>query len=285
MLLAGLAAFPHLVLGGHEGRTMARRMAPALAVLALAGLLAAALHMALILAAMTGTSLTALDPGAAREILRGSQLGTVAAVQLAGLTLAAGLALRGRSGGLATSAAAALALAAQVWTGHGGAEEGATGLIVAGASVLHLLAGAAWLGALAGLLWLLGAPGRPAPLGDGAAHRALARFAGGGSLAVAVLLLTGLVRIALSADAAPGELLARPYWQGLAIKLALFLAMCGLAAANRWRFTPALARAIADGNTSRARRRLRLSIAAEGLAGLAVIAIVAWIGTIDPGPL
>ena len=73
------------------------------------------------------------------------------------------------------------------------------------------------------------------------------------------------------------DLWGTPYGRLLSIKLLAFVAMLGLAALNRYRFTPALA----EGNES-ARPWLLRSVAAESAAGLAVLALVAWLGTLAP---
>jgi len=50
--------------------------------------------------------------------------------------------------------------------------------------------------------------------------------------------------------------------------------MLGLAALNRYRLTPALGAA--------SLHEVRFSIAAEALFGLAVLAAVGWLGTLEP---
>jgi len=54
--------------------------------------------------------------------------------------------------------------------------------------------------------------------------------------------------------------------------------MLALAALNRWRLTPALER----GTPQQATRHLRLSLTVETIAALAIIGLVAWLGTLDP---
>jgi len=67
---------------------------------------------------------------------------------------------------------------------------------------------------------------------------------------------------------------------GLLIKLVLFILMLGLAAANRWRLTPALDRAIADGAPPPGALVVALSL--ETLFGAGVLALVSWLGTLSP---
>ena len=72
------------------------------------------------------------------------------------------------------------------------------------------------------------------------------------------------------------------YGQLLLAKLALFAAMLALAAANRFRLTPAFGKAIAQGDGSCAVAALRRSLAAEAGAALLILGLVAWIGTLAP---
>ena len=78
----------------------------------------------------------------------------------------------------------------------------------------------------------------------------------------------------------PGLALARL----LALKLLLFAAMLALAAANRWRLTPALEAALidSDADPAMAAAAMRRSLIAELMAGAAILALVAWLGTLDP---
>jgi putative copper resistance protein D len=59
--------------------------------------------------------------------------------------------------------------------------------------------------------------------------------------------------------------------------------MLGLAAANRFRLTPALAMVLDEPSRQRkALADLRRSIALETAAALGVVALVAWFGTLAP---
>ena len=80
----------------------------------------------------------------------------------------------------------------------------------------------------------------------------------------------------------PYALFASRYGQLLLIKLALFAAMLVLAGANRWRLTPALGAAIANGNPAPALRGLRQSLVLETSTVLTILAVVAWLGTLEP---
>jgi putative copper resistance protein D len=58
--------------------------------------------------------------------------------------------------------------------------------------------------------------------------------------------------------------------------------MLMLAAANRWRHTPSFGGALATDGEALALRKLRISLVAEGAAALAILALVAWFGTLEP---
>ena len=75
---------------------------------------------------------------------------------------------------------------------------------------------------------------------------------------------------------------ASRYGQLLLIKLALFAAMLMLAGVNRWRLTPAHGAAIANGNPVPALRGLRQSLVLETFTVLTILAVVDWLGTLEP---
>lgn len=82
-------------------------------------------------------------------------------------------------------------------------------------------------------------------------HHALESFSLVGSVIVGLIVITGLMTGYMLVG--PANLLSLPkslYGQLLLAKLALFAAMLALAAANRWRLTPALQHAIGEGDTA-----------------------------------
>jgi len=148
---------------------------------------------------------------------------------------------------------------------------------------LHALAASVWVGALVAFFGLLVAGARSAETNH-ALHAALHRFSGVGSALVAVLVVTGLVNswVLVGPENLEG-LWTTAYGQLLSLKLLIFVGMLGLAAANRFRLTPALARAIENNSVpDEALGSLRRSILLEALLGLAVLLLVAWFGTLAP---
>jgi putative copper resistance protein D len=184
---------------------------------------------------------------------------------------------------MATVVAGTVICASFAWMGHGAATHGAIGVLHTASDIAHALAAGLWIGALAAFLILL-LPGqaRSAAVQD-ALHRALHGFSGLGSALVAVLVATGLINGAFVVGW-PGlqHLWTSPYGQLLTAKLVLFVGMLGMAAANRFRLTPTLGAALVGGSTTEALAALRRSVALETALALAVLALVAWFGTLAP---
>lgn len=189
----------------------------------------------------------------------------------------------GRPAWIIAALLGAIATASLAWMGHGAATEGPLGRLHLGSDVLHALAAAVWIGALTGFFGLL-AVASTTPATSQALHRALHGFSGIGSALVAVLVLTGLINSwVLVGPEHLSNLLTTAYGRLLSLKLIVFLAMLALAAANRFRHTPALGRVLsADLSPDLALRTLRRSVILETALGLAVLALVAWFGTLPP---
>lgn len=177
----------------------------------------------------------------------------------------------------------AVACASFAWMGHGAATEGPPGLLHLAADVLHALAAGAWIGALVVFFGLLRRRSGDVDL-DRALHKALHRFSGVGSALVATLVATGLVNSwFLVGPTRLPRLWTTPYGQLLSLKLALFVGMLALAATNRFRHTPALGAALGGARSRRpALQALRRSLLWESALSLAVLGLVAWLGTLAP---
>lgn len=266
LLTAGLPLYSltsgHTVAAPRRGRT-----GPLL--LALAGAVASVWWALESVAAMAALPVMQLDRETVTAVLGATPLGMIVAVRLAALALVM-LAVLARLPLLLAALPAAVALASAAWTGHAGATDGAAGSLHRLADAVHLLAAATWLGALAALLASALGPTAPLEL-----EKALAAFARTGTAIVLLLIVTGLAN-ALFIAGWPFAL-ANGWTLLLGVKLALFGAMLGFAAFNRWRLTPAL-----RGECPKARRALRLSLAGEVSAGIAVVAVVAALGILDP---
>lgn len=245
--------------------------------LAIVAALLSALWLLASAATMTGSAITSPDWATAWILLTMTPIGAVLAVRGAALLLtlvATGLP-RGARWALPPAAIAAATLA---WTGHAGATEDAAGTLHRLADVAHIWAAAGWLGALA-VLAHAGLTLRESTTEGPRVVAMLSRFAWMGTLIVATLLISGAINaiMIVGLRQLPALLQTRYGWL-LGTKLALFAAMLALAAANRWWLTPALE----HGATRRAVMRLRISLVAETSAAVAILALVAWLGTLDP---
>lgn len=230
----------------------------------------------LTIAQMVGTDLADLDWQLAGEVTKSTSVGWAFLARMVALGLAAAFCLTNprRSGWQLALAAAALGSLA--WSGHAAAVEGALVLPRLGADIVHQLSASVWLGALLLFLALL----RPRSKVPHESVESLKRFAGVGSVLVALLALTGLANLwfLIPQNDWRGAL-STSYGELLAIKLGLFLSMLLLAALNRFVMVPGFA---SGGRTKRTQFRLRFSIALELCAVLAILAIVARLGLMDP---
>ena len=169
---------------------------------------------------------------------------------------------------------------ALAWSGHAAGGLGSETVIHPAADGLHLIAAAAWVGALLPLIVLFAAAGAD-DASLAIARTATARFSILGIASVGTLLATGIVNTFYLAGSAPA-LLHTDYGRLLLIKIALFLLMVAIAAVNRFRLTPQLLQHASIAASRDALRQLRRNAAIETLAGAAVIAIVAALGTMPP---
>jgi copper resistance protein D len=235
---------------------------------------------------LAGSITEGLRPQTLLAVVTGFDLGKAALARAALAALAAILVLTikpARTAWRACTLAGGLATASLAWLGHGAATEGSGGPVHLISDILHSWAAAAWIGALVAFLLLLRACARRPEL-TATLHRALHGFSGLGTVLVAVLIATGLVNswFLIGPQRLEG-LWTTPYGQLLSVKLVLFVGMLGMAAANRFRLTPALAGAPDAGPRQRsALRALRRSIVVETALAFGVLALVAGFGTLPP---
>lgn len=284
--LFGLSAFSLYGLKAGE-RDDALALRPWLVGSGLLSLLFSGIALALLAAAMAGAPPWPVDREAIGMLLSGSATGTAWEARVASLVVAsiAALVASGRAALLGLVAfAAAVALATLAWTGHGAMDESAVGWVHLGADILHLLAGGAWTGALLGLVLLVARPvGRVDAAHLTLTHRALHGFGLIGTILVGTIVVTGVVNAWLLVGPAKlPDLPTTRYGQLLIAKLALFGAMLALASLNRFRLTPAFERSIAAADHHGALRALRRSLAVEASCAVAILALAAWLGTLEP---
>lgn len=249
------------------------------AILSLAGMLA-------MTASMSGVAIIDVDRASVAAMVFDTPMGLAWQVRMLALAAIAALAIaRNSVARVAMVTFAGAALASLAWTGHGAAGEATAGWVQLVADIVHLLAAGAWLGALVALGLMLARDASRLTSADFISmHGALDGFSKAGTIFVALLITSGSLNTwILVGPAGVGLVGSDQYVQLLAIKLALFAAMLGLAAMNRFRLTPALLRDLDAGAVpSGAQRALRRSIAIEAGLAASVLAIVAWLGTLVP---
>ena len=238
-------------------------------------------------ATMAGSLTEALKPASLEFMISGTGIGRASVVRaVAGalalltlLTIRPGRALWVMVGVLGAAACVSLG-----WMGHGGATEGLGGPVHLVNNIIHALAAAVWLGALAAFLILLWSSAPAAPERSRALLGALHGFSGIGTALVGTLVLTGLVNswFLVGVDRLAG-LWTSTYGWLLIAKLGIFALMLALAAANRFRLTPALRTALdADSPPTQAMAKLKSSLVLEAVAGVGILVLVAWLGTLAP---
>ncbi|GGE12774.1 copper resistance protein CopD [Polymorphobacter glacialis] len=268
-------------------RDKARGLSPrSLASLILLAVFLSVAGMLAMTASMSGVAIIDVDRGSTKAMVFETPMGVAWQVRMAALAAIAVLAfVRNPAARVAQVAVAGAALASLAWTGHGAAGEATKGLVKLVADIVHLLAAGAWIGALVALGLMVARNASRLKSADFISmHCTLDGFSKAGTVFVALLIVTGSVNTwILVGPAGIGLIGSDQYVQLLALKLALFAAMVGLAAINRFRLTPAFSRDLDAGVVPlEAHRALRRSIAIEAGLAASVLAIVAWLGTLVP---
>ena len=218
--------------------------------------------------AANATDALAAIPAVLLETSFGHDLTAQALSVFAALVLLAAWPQRWR---FASVGLAGLALALQAGHSHAFAMEHGPSLLLY-AEGLHLLAGGAWLGGLLPLLILVrDAPSKPAA-------ETLKRFSKLATLCVIAIAGTACFQGWVLGGGVAG-LIGTAYGAVLLLKAALFAALLGLAAINRFRLTPALERRDAPP----ARWALLRTIASETVLGLMVVLAAGVLSGLEPG--
>lgn len=290
LLLFGLPLFALYALNGME--RLQNAVLPLRALigwLSASGIALSLLSIIAMTASMAGVSLDEVDQASVSIMIFETPMGNAWVLRVLAIlsTLAAACLMRGSKDylwlGLA-SAGSAVALASLAWTGHGAASEGALGTAQLIADIIHLLGAGAWLGALAALaIMLFRGAGTRNEEHLRLTHRLLEGFSVAGTVIVMLIVGSGLVNSWMLVG--PQNILTLHttlYGQLLLSKLLLFGIMLALAAANRFKLTPAFDRALQSGGTSGIVSRLRKSLALELGILIIILGLVAWLGTLEP---
>ncbi|WP_299048908.1 CopD family protein [uncultured Tateyamaria sp.] len=237
-----------------------RRTAGLAAGFASLGLVAAVATFVMKGAALTGDATGMTDPEMLGLLWR-TQSGTALQIQVGGFVLLmAGLGL-GRIGAVLSGLGGVAALSSFVLTGHIATRES---VLLSGLLLLHLVGIAGWIGILIPLRRLARTPStmaQAATLGH--------RFGRVASVFVPVLIVAGGI-MAYRLLGSAGALVSTGYGQALLLKILAVSALLGLAALNKVRFVPALAR-----GDRTAARRLAASITVELSVFALILAVTA----------
>jgi len=157
-------------------------------------------------------------------------------------------------------------------TGHAAMHEGATGVFTRLNYAVHLLCAAAWFGGLLPVLYCMQRVKTPSRL---AAINSLMRFSRYGHLAVAGVLLSGIINALLI----QGVVLPwhSSYGQLLLVKCALVLLMVMIALVNRYVLVPRF-----RVQEAQARAAFIRMTQAEVVLGIVVLATVSVFATLEP---
>jgi len=236
------------------------------------GIVSAAASLGLQGLDVLGLSLAGILRLAPWRIALGTSLGPSLLIAIAAMALGL-VALRSRAGGLSrTLSALALVGVGTSLAASGHAATAPPEVLTRPAVFVHGLAVAFWLGAFAPLAALLWRP-HSAPL------PVVNRFSRAAIPVVGILALTGLALAIIQLESL-GALVETKYGIILSIKLALVAVLLALAALNRLRLTPALAR------DATATKPLSRSILFEGALAIAILCVVAaWRFTPPPRSL
>jgi copper transport protein len=232
----------------------------------MAGIAAAAISFGMQGGLLAGGSIAGLAIPSLWQAGLASTFGTAALIAIAGMALiVAGLLSASIIGGSVAFSGAVTALIGYAFAGH---------VVTAGprwltvpALLAHMSAVAFWIGSLLPL---------HAALAGRDAVPIVRRFSAIAAFAVGILIVAGLIIATLQVrDLA--ALVTTLYGRVLMAKLALVAGALALAAANKWRLTPRLAR-----KDSSAPIALRRTIAAEIVIALAILVVTAVLGTTPP---
>ncbi len=168
----------------------------------------------------------------------------------------------------------ALLLVSLAFIGHAAMHEGTLGALHRANHAIHLLAAGYWFGSLAPLLVCLRYLQPPQWRSD--AITTLIRFSRWGHLAVAAVIVTGIVNSLIILGGWPLNL-SSPYQRLLLIKTALVALMVMVALANRYAIVPAMSRVPAL-----AQRGVVLACWLEVGLGMAVLLLVSLFATYAP---
>lgn len=223
---------------------------------------------------VTGSDAVSAGIGALAPVIWDTNFGHLLIIRLALLIIAVGVFSNGgnRRRAITATGLALLAIALQAGLGHGAAMGGLEGNFLLAALILHLISAGLWLGGLLPLYIAINA------VSAQSAYALVQRFSTLGTICVVVLAATAAPQAWLLVGGISG-LIGTDYGRVAMAKIVLFLFLLGIAACNRFLFTPGLNRAKGPA----AKSHLSRSIIVETLAGLTVIILAGILLELPPG--
>jgi putative copper resistance protein D len=287
--LAGASFFPLYAYAAAEPKELFRWRQAVLLSAAVAALLSGLLWFVFSVANMSGSLTDLADLEVVWAGARDTGFGVVwtarmlLAVIIVGVMATRFCSTATTSHDLITAFLVAVLLASLAGTGHSQIEEGWASVVHVASDAVHLLAAGAWLGGLVPLGFILLSYTMTEPEGGYLdVDAVLLRFSGMGYVAVATLIGSGLVNSWFLVGSI-SSLLKAPYGQILLGKLALFVAMLALAAANRFWLVPAMNETrTGSGGSATWSGRLRSHVLGEQFLRLMVLLSVSLLGTMRP---
>lgn len=275
MVLWGVSAFLLFLTPAELGERVWQQFRAGPGVAVLASLVSAIAALPLQTAGIADDWSAAIDPQMLRDVIFSTTIGQAWLAQMAAaLFLCIAIMRPGAWRRTAVALGAGLGLVALVLSGHAAMAEDWREAMQRANDAAHLLAAGGWLGGLVGLvavLRLLEQPQWQAP-----AQVALRRFSTVGHWAVAITVLSGAANTALVVGGVPSDW-SFPYQALLSAKIGLVGCMIALALFNRYVLVPRMAV-----NRSASLLALRKSSLTEIALGIAVIALVAVFGMMEP---
>ncbi len=276
--LFGMALFPTYAPERTRGAYLALR--PTRRLVTVGGLLALASTVGwatATLANMAGDSATIWDGEAWRSFLLDTSFGAAWIVRGALAAMLALVTTRGLGATKTVVALSAALLISQAWIGHAASLAAPLRWGVTIAYALHVLGAGAWFGGLVSLIVALNDSLASATFDRREVQNLLERFSSVGLAAVAAIVLGGAINSLAHGAASPATLLTSDWGRALLVKLALVAGMLILACLNRFILMPQLSR-----GEEIAIPAIRRSVIAEQTLGLAVLALTAALGGLDP---
>lgn len=275
MLLWGTSAYLCFMVPKALADRVWHMFAGASIVAALVAVIATLMSLPLAAAGIGNGWSDAIDAGTLHAVLFETTVGQAWFAQAAAaLILLLALLLPGHPRHRGIALGSGLGLAALVLTGHASMHEGSLRMAHRANDMLHVLAGGGWLGALVPLIPILRLLSQPGYRVE--ALLALRRFSTAGHIAVALVIVSGVVNTMLVLKHLPTDW-SSPYQALLGLKIALVAGMSLLAIVNRYVLVPRIGH-----NQARALNAIRLGSIAEIVLGIVVIALVAVFGMLEP---